>query len=196
MLKKILFVSSALASIALAAPTNAAVVLVNASANSSTGGTGASSGLALTSGQIFTVTSSLSDLWNAGPLPRWSNANGLTGVLLATGTDDSGEAAGTLIGSNFGLWNQNSISAPYGSLVGEIGGVYQYLGANFNGAAWASGNLNLYYWDSNLGDNSQNIAFDVAAVPEPESWVLMLIGFGMMGAALRRRKPSVSVSFG
>ena len=27
-----------------------------------------------------------------------------------------------------------------------------------------------------------------SAVPEPESWVLMLVGFGVLGAALRRRK--------
>jgi hypothetical protein len=29
----------------------------------------------------------------------------------------------------------------------------------------------------------------VAGVPEPASWALMLVGFGGMGALLRRRRP-------
>lgn len=196
MLKKFLLVTSAVAAIAVISPANAAVVIVNSAANSSAGVTGASSGLTLTSGQIFTVSSSLTDLWSAGALPRWSNANGLTGPLLATGSDESGQAAGILIGSNFGLLNQHGITAPFGSLVGEIGGVYQFLGANFNGSAWASGNLNLFYWDSNSGDNTESIAFDVAAVPEPTTWALMMLGFALMGAAMRRRQQNVNVSFG
>jgi hypothetical protein len=128
MLKKFLLVSSAFASMAVVAPAQAAVIIVDARGNSSTGGTGANTGLALTAGQTFTVTSSTTDLWNAGPLPRWSNANGLIGDLFATGSDESGAAAGTLIGEAFPLWNQFGITAPYGSLVGEIGGVYQLLG--------------------------------------------------------------------
>jgi PEP-CTERM motif len=33
------------------------------------------------------------------------------------------------------------------------------------------------------------------AVPEPASWALMIAGFGLVGSAMRRRKPSVSVSY-
>ena len=200
MLKRIILATSALAAVAMTAPANAALVIVDAAANSSGGGMGASSGLSLSAGQNFAVTSALTDLWSAGALPRWSNANGLVGPLLAIGSDESGEVFGTLIGSNFGLLAQNGISAPFGSLVGEINGVYQFLGANFNGAAWQSGNLNLFYWDSNFGDNTQNITFDVAlaesAVPEPAAWAMMILGFGLMGAAIRQRKSKVIVSFG
>jgi hypothetical protein len=35
-----------------------------------------------------------------------------------------------------------------------------------------------------------------SAVPEPASWAMMLAGFGMLGAAMRRRKPTTAVSFG
>jgi PEP-CTERM motif len=200
MLKKILLSTSVIAGLSLAVPANAAPVIVDALGNSSSGGTGAASGLSLTTGQLFNITSSLTDLWSAGALPRWSNANGLTGNTFATGSDESGEALGTQIGSNFGLWSQNGISAPFGSLVGEIGGVYQLLGANFSGAAWGTGNLNLFYWDSNNGDNTGRITFDAtlaqSAVPEPASWALMILGFGLAGAALRSRKPRVTVSFG
>jgi hypothetical protein len=36
---------------------------------------------------------------------------------------------------------------------------------------------------------------DVSAVPEPASWVMMIAGFGLAGAALRWRKSSAQVSF-
>jgi len=77
------------AALVVAAPSvNAATVIVDAKANSSTAGTGVFSGLALTFGQLFNVTVNPDDLWNAGALPRWSNADGLIRDLLATGTDE------------------------------------------------------------------------------------------------------------
>jgi hypothetical protein len=35
----------------------------------------------------------------------------------------------------------------------------------------------------------------VAAVPEPATWAMMLIGFGGIGSALRRRKVKPAVQF-
>lgn len=37
------------------------------------------------------------------------------------------------------------------------------------------------------GSALQGLAFEPAAVPEPKSWALLVIGFGMMGAAMRRQ---------
>ncbi len=164
----------------------AATFTVDAMANSSSGGTGLDS-ITLTAGQAFSVSSSLNDLWSAGDLPRWSDANGLTYDRYATALDDSGQAAGTHIGTDFGIWSQNGHSAAYGTLVGEIGGQWMTLGANFSGVAPAAGTLHLYYWDSNNGDNSGSIAFNIAAVPEPSAY--LMLGAGLVAlSVLRKRK--------
>lgn len=155
--------------------------VVDAKSNSSSGGSGAAT-ISLTAGQAFCISVDPNDLWSAGALPRWSNADGLVGNLYATGSDESGQAAGTLIGQSFGLWTQHGLSAPYGALVGEVGGIYFLLGTSFSGVAPASGTLNLLYWDSNNGDNTQNVTanlrVDVTCVPDGGSLL------GMMGGAL------------
>jgi hypothetical protein len=171
----------------------ASTVVVDALSNSSTGGVGADAGF-LSSGEAFSITVPLTDLWNAGPLPRWSNANGLTGAnLFATGSDDSGLPAGTLIGTDFGSWTQGGLTAPFGSLVGTIGGGGFFLiGTSFSGVAPTSGELLLYYFDSNNFDNTQfvtaTVTTGVSAVPEPSTWAMMILGFAGVGFMAYRRK--------
>lgn len=175
---------------AAGASTSAAPFVVDAFANSSSGGVGAAT-IALTMGQSFSVTVDPGDLWNAGALPRWSNADGLTGNLLATGSDDSLQPAGTLIGADFGILNQAGLAAPFGTLVGRIdAGSFFVVGTSFNGIASATGTLNLYYWDSNFADNTEFITADVRvnAIPEPQTYALMLAGLGVVGVMARRRR--------
>jgi hypothetical protein len=183
------------AATAIAGAAGAATFVVDALANSSSGGVGVAT-FNLAAGDLFTVSVDPNDLWNAGALPRWSNADGLTHDTFATGTDDSGQAAGTQIGANFGTWTQANLTAPFGTLVGEINGVFEVLGTNFSGAAWQSGTLNLFYWDSNNADNTQFVTanVDTALVPEPATWGLMIAGFGLTGAILRRRRPAGAIA--
>jgi PEP-CTERM motif len=44
--------------------------------------------------------------------------------------------------------------------------------------------------------NTQNLVYQVAnnAVPEPTSWALMILGFGLVGSVLRRRQDGVAVA--
>ncbi|TDP72431.1 PEP-CTERM sorting domain-containing protein [Roseateles toxinivorans] len=183
------FTPTALGALLLAVSglTQAAPYVVDAKLNSSSGGTGLST-ISLGLGQSFTVSVDAEDLWSAGALPRWSNANGLSGALYATGSDESGQAVGTLIGSNFGLYSQGNLSAAYGSLVGQIGGGdYFVVGTNYAGNAASAGTLKLFYWDSQAGDNTQFITANVNAVPEPESYALLLAGLVAMGFVTSRR---------
>ncbi len=186
----------AIAAAALAAsPAFASTYIVNAASNSSTGGTGLSS-ITLVAGQTYHVSANVNDLWSAGSLPRWSDANGLIGDRYANPSDDSGQAPGTLIGANFGTWTQNGHSAAFGQLVGLVGSDYLNLGTNVTFVAPSSGTLNLYYWDQNNSDNSGSITFNIAAagVPEPAVWGMMILGFGVVGGAMRSRRRTVRLA--
>ena len=166
------------------------VVTVDALADSWNSGSGAGldTGIALTAGEAFTVTVNPDDLWSAGALPRWSNADGLTATTYATGSDESGQPAGTQIGADFGLLN----GFYYGELVGQIdNGAYFAVGTDFNGTANATGTLKLFYWDTFTPDNSGSVAATVSTVPEPGSLALMLAGVGIVGGLARRRSRNV-----
>lgn len=166
---------------------HASLFTVDAFSNSSTGGVGLDTGINLLAGESLNVTADPNDLWSAGPLPRWSNADGLTHDLYATGSDESGEPAGTLIGKDWGLWTQSGLTAPYGTLVGELGGTFFIIGTNFSGPAPASGELKLYYWDVNNYDNSHSLtSVNVSEVPEPRSFILLGLGLIALAAFARR----------
>ncbi len=181
------------------APASHAVLIdVFASTHSTGGGAGAATGIVLATGDAFSVSVDADDLWSAGQLPRWSNADGLNTTLLATGSDDSGLPAGTQIGAAFGNLDLFGLSLPYGTLVGSIAGNFFALGTSFSGAAVAAGELLLWYWDSNLFDNAEFVTANVeriggGAVPEPTTLALLAGALGLVGRHARtpRQGPGV-----
>ncbi|PZQ56854.1 MAG: hypothetical protein DI570_20445 [Phenylobacterium zucineum] len=82
------------------------------------------------------------------------------------------------------------------------------MGIGGTTGAWMSGsgddqkyivnlNTNRYkeFWFGNNNDAADGYRLDsisVAAVPEPATWALMIGGFGMTGATLRRRRLAVA----
>ncbi|WP_078120809.1 PEP-CTERM sorting domain-containing protein [Thiosocius teredinicola] len=167
---------------------------VYALANSSTGGTGLNTGLFFNAGDSLNVSVDPNDIWSAGALPRWSNANGLVADLLATGLDESGQPAGTQIGTTFSSYTSNGLTAPFGTLVGSLGPTFFELGTEYAGTAPDSGELLLYYWDSNAADNADFVTVTVddgttpAAGEVPAPGILALFGLGAIGMAWQRRR--------
>ena len=181
----------ALSLVALSAAAGATTFEVKALENSTSGGVGVAT-LALTAGQQFSVSVAADDLWNAGALPRWSNANGLTtNVSYQPDTDSQVQRypTGMRIGRNHGTYSQNGLTAAFGTLVGQFGtGSFFAIGTSYTGVATSTDTLKLFYFDSNKSDNSGSVMANVTAVPEPETYALLLAGLGVIGAVARRRK--------
>jgi hypothetical protein len=174
------------AALMFAGAAGAATVVVDAKADSWNSGAGAGldTGISLGAGEAFAISVAADDLWSAGALPRWSNADGLVAPLLATGSDESGAAAGTLIGQAYGLLD----GFAYGELVGQVGdGAAFAVGTHFDGVADAAGVLRLFYWDTFTADNSGSVAASISVVPEPASIALMLAGLVTLGGLARQR---------
>ena len=125
-----------------------------------------------------------------------------TPAQLGTGADFLGSAAGVSGIYNFGASLQLTAGTKYFAYVGSVNPVMLY------GVATSYAGGEAYQADNSTGlkfnaISSADYRFgvigvevqDVSAVPEPASWALLIIGFGMIGAATRRRV-GTTVSFG
>lgn len=142
---------------------------------------------------------SYSDLTNVA----WGtpSANGASIFLAAVGGSSI-----TLNSFSLGAWPNTDRGTSYSIFDGlgntlfssgplTIDGTISSL---FNVGLTSSTGLGIKFGPDSFNVGIDNIDFSVAgigAVPEPASWALMIAGFGLVGSAMRRRKPSVSVSF-
>ena len=101
-MKKIMGLAIALALIVpLQAAATTTVYEVKAVENSTSGGVAIP--VSVFAGQSFSVSVDINDLWNAGPLPRWSHADGLNAVLLSSGLPDvNGDNPNVTAGNKIG----------------------------------------------------------------------------------------------
>jgi hypothetical protein len=62
------------------------------------------------------------------------------------------------------------------------------------GQTWGAGiyTLTVQGTRGDSGSFGGNVAFEAAAVPEPATWAMMLLGFGAIGFSLRRRRSSLA----
>ena len=52
--------------------------------------------------------------------------------------------------------------------------------------------VKFFIYDDILGDNRGGVSLDVTAVPEAATWAVMVAGFGLVGASLRRRQAAAA----
>ena len=140
-------------------------------------------GLSLSPGKTYDFTvNDPSTIWSAGnndPFPRTSTADGIPSSV--------GYGQLTMDGSTFN----------FGALVGDVGGNLFLIGTGPTTETGLSGELTVGYWDGSgeYGDNSGTQSLTIAALPEPATWAMTLLGVGMIGAGLRmlRRKDGMAL---
>lgn len=123
----------------------------------------------------FTVSAAQAGIWSFRIGPDF----GYGGTLLVDGAE--------LQTQTKNLWWAGNITDPYNTLSGSL-----TLSAGTH-------TLNVYgFEDGNDGgtigqfEAPGSSGFANFAVPEPASWALMLVGFGALGAAIRRRRSLVA----
>ncbi len=102
--------------------------------------------------------------------------------------------AGDLLVGNFGDGTISAFNATTGAFVdvlrdkngapiveGDLWGLITGNGGN-------GGDANKVYFTAGVADEAHGLFGSIAAVPEPDAWALMLVGLGLTGATLRRRR--------
>ena len=131
-------------------------------------------------------------------------AGGLPGTYLSAGTDavtGSGTGSNGSIQEFFGVGPQalgpgtyyfilQGVSSSFTEYLGEGTGSFGSANTSDGGATWSPG-----YFCGGGGDCMPSVAVSLydASVPEPGTWALMLVGFGGIGAVMRRRVSTAAV---
>jgi hypothetical protein len=137
---------------------------------------------------------------------QWRNgSNSLDSLVFQyslTSTSISDNSAAWI--SVAALQFSSPITSPNGALNGNLGANRKELSTLLSGLSIASGSSFTFRWlDTDAAGNEDGLAVDdfsisavtaAGAVPETATWGMMIVGFGLIGFALRRR-PSVRVSY-
>ncbi|HEX5376948.1 MAG TPA: PEPxxWA-CTERM sorting domain-containing protein [Phenylobacterium sp.] len=93
----------------------------------------------------------------------------------------------TIISQGCGYWGCGSFVPSNGNLTftgsGEVHGVLQFQGT-FNSLTFTDSNESWHGFTVGIAD----VAGPGGGIPEPSAWALMIMGFGLTGAALRSRR--------
>jgi hypothetical protein len=124
---------------------------------------------------------------NAGGTKTITFASPVTNVFMAltswNGVTANFDRPFSIVSQGAGFWGTGSFS-PNGSStgflgVGEVHGVLRFAGAM----------TSLTFTDTSENWHGFTIGIGQAGVvPEPQSWAMLIVGFGLVGGAMRRRR--------
>ena len=112
-------------------------------------------------------------------------------VAIPTSDDSFVTAINNATGQYVGLTQLEFYSTNLGGLFGNYFGAQIYSGPTSAPSIFQSGTFTALF------DNDPNFegTVSISAVPEPATWAMMLVGFGAVGFALRRRRQTTTVRF-
>jgi hypothetical protein len=125
-------------------------------------------------------------------------------VFLNAGTyqlsfDYTGNQLGTTANSPYAETGFDFSLGSFGGSVGPLANnssIFTTYANNFT--VGAAGTYMLTFTQQGGGDNYRGSILDnvsISSVPEPATWAMMFLGFGMVGFALRRRRQEARVRF-
>jgi uncharacterized protein (TIGR03118 family) len=120
------------------------------------------------------------------------NINSPWGLTIAPA--GFGTFSGDLLVGNFGDGTISAFDPTTGAFKGKLLGTDGKplfegdLWGLINGNGGNGGELGKVFFTAGLVDESEGLFGSIAAVPEPDSWVLLIAGAGLAGAMLRRRR--------
>jgi uncharacterized protein (TIGR03118 family) len=102
--------------------------------------------------------------------------------------------AGDLLVGNFGDGTISVFDPTTGDFKGRLSDVHG--GPIVEGDLWGlitgngknGGDADKVYFTAGVADEAHGLLGSISAVPEPETWALVFIGLGLMGATLRKRR--------
>jgi len=113
---------------------------------------------------------------------------------LAIAPSSFGDFAGDLLVGNFGDGTISGFNITTGVFDGRLsdsagnplvlGDLWGLIGGN----GGSGGDKNKIYFTAGVEDEAHGLFGSIAAIPEPGSWAMMLLGFPLIGVALRRRR--------
>lgn len=109
----------------------------------------------------------------------------LPGSSITLGGFDLGAWPNTSRGSNLHVYEVGGGPDLYNGAV-TIGQLPSNLSTHFGFGATSNKGWVIEWWDSAYNVGLNNLSYEVSAVPEPQSWLLLLGGLGLL-ASLRRR---------
>ncbi|WP_293907121.1 TIGR03118 family protein [Phenylobacterium sp.] len=137
---------------------------------------------------------SLSGAFNRRIASPGGEINAPWGLAIAPGS--FGAFAGALLVGNFGDGTISAFNKTSGAFLGKLPGgggaplVIDGLWALLPGNGAAGGDADKIYFTAGTDGETHGLfgSLAAAAVPEPQTWALLLAGFGLTGATLRRRR--------